>query len=238
MTHILIVEDEEKITDFLAMTLRREGYTVAIANDLAKARAMLKAMSPRKGEAFDVVLLDMGLPDGDGLTLIPAIRARPGLLGPMILVLSARGEELEKIRALDAGADDYLCKPFAIGEFLARLRALLRRRDASTGGPAHGILHVGDLEIDRDHHRAMKRGSDLALTPIEYAMLVLLAERVGTVLTHKQFLDSIWGKAAHDQTHYVRFYIKRLREKIEDNPSAPTYIITETGIGYRLVSSP
>lgn len=229
---ILIIEDDQGIGNFLQTALRHEPQYQA--QHTATLRDAWREMEKRQlhgGEPFAVILLDLGLPDGNGQDFITRVRARYAD-GPLIIVLSARNNEADKIQALDAGADDYLAKPFTIGELLARLRAHLRRRGSAE--PAEKIWRVGGLEIDDSAHTVKKNGDEVALTPTEYRLLCLLAEHRGSVLSHRKILSSIWGDNNREQAHYVRIYVKRLREKLEDDPAAPEYIRTEQGTGYRL----
>jgi two-component system, OmpR family, KDP operon response regulator KdpE len=176
-----------------------------------------------------LVILDLGLPDEDGVSLIRSMR--PQYAVP-ILVLSARAQEPEKIAALDAGADDYLTKPFGVGELLARVRAMLRR--ASAPPQPSSVFHVGNLLFDGEAHALTRRGEAVHLTPIEYKLFERLARAPGKVLTHRQLLADVWGSDQVDQLHYLRIYMGHLRAKIEDDPAQPRYLLTELGVGYRL----
>jgi two-component system KDP operon response regulator KdpE len=175
------------------------------------------------------VILDLGLPDEDGVSLIAGLRAAFAM---PILVLSARSQEPEKIAALDAGADDYLTKPFGVGELLARVRAMLRRAQAQPQ-PAN-IVRIGELVFDRDARELSRRGEAVHLTPIEFKLFERLARAPGKVLTHRQLLADVWGGEQVDQLHYLRIYMGHLRAKIEDDPAQPRYLLTELGVGYRL----
>ena len=219
---VLIVDDEPQILRFLRPALEASGYGVLHA---ATGREALRLIA---NSAPDIVVLDLGLPDMDGKDVLSA--ARKFYASP-ILVLSARDREAEKIAALDLGADDYVEKPFAIGEFLARLRTALRR---SGGGDTQAMhVEVDGLAIDMDKRRVTKNGAPVKLTPKEYDLLCVLARHAGRVVTHGQILTSIWGPAHKDDTQYLRVFIGQLRAKIEDDPTAPTIIRTEAGIGYR-----
>lgn len=222
---ILIVEDEPQILRFLVHALSASGHDTATAATAALAVAQVGATRP------DLVILDLGLPDADGKTVIETIRARSEV---PIIVLSARDQEMEKIMSLDLGADDFVSKPFAIGELLARIRVCLRprREDMATTR-----LRLGPLEIDIAGHRVSKGTESIHLTPKEFELLVAFAETPGRVLTHHQLLTRIWGPAHSDDVPYLRVFVGQLRQKIERNASAPELILTEPGIGYRAVAT-
>ena len=220
---VLVVDDERQILRALEMKLRGAGYAVDTA---ATAREALAQAAMRPPEA---VILDLLLPDGSGTDVCRELRkwsAAP------ILVLSAVGEEREKIAALDAGADDYVTKPFSGDELLARLRAALRR----TGPSAEPVLEVGDLTIDRDRRSVTFAGEPISLTPTEYDLLRLLAENEGKLLTHPAILRAVWGPAYRAESNYLHVYVSHLRRKIEPDPARPRYILNQPGVGYRLVS--
>ena len=219
---ILIVDDEPNILGTLAPILRDRGYEVVTAMN---GRAALEAIDREK---LDLVVLDLGLPDIDGVDLCRTIRTS---LSVSIVVLSARGAEGDKVRALDAGADDYVTKPFGTEEFLARIRANLRRADAPSP-PSEPIVR-GDLVIDRERFRVSRAGEEVRLTPKEFELLTYLAQHAGRVLTHRAILKAIWGPNAVDQPEHLRVLIGALRKKIETNPAAPRYILTEPWVGYR-----
>jgi two-component system KDP operon response regulator KdpE len=218
---VLVVDDEPQIVRGLKVILGNAGYRV---EEATTKREALDAVSSRPPDA---IVLDLLLPDGDGVEVATDIRRWSQV---PIVVLSAVGDERQKVRALDAGADDYVTKPFGSEELLARMRAVLRRR-ADDGDAA---VRVGELEIDRAD-RAVRRGDEqIHLTPIEFDLLSQLARHPGRLVTHRQLLEEVWGPGYEDQTHYLRVHFAHIRAKLEQNPSNPTYVITEPGIGYRL----
>jgi two-component system KDP operon response regulator KdpE len=219
---VLVVDDEPQIQRFLRPALEASGYQVLHAETGRDALRLIANSAP------DIVVLDLGLPDMDGKAVLA--EARKFYSSP-ILILSARDREAEKIAALDLGADDYVEKPFAIGEFLARLRTALRRSRPGETLATH--IEVDGLAIDMDKRRVAKNGAPVKLTPKEYDLLCVLARHAGRVVTHSQILTSIWGPAHKDDTQYLRVFIGQLRAKIEEDPTAPTIIRTEAGIGYR-----
>jgi two-component system KDP operon response regulator KdpE len=222
---VLVVEDEAEIRRFVRLSLTREGFEVHEADGVQRGLIEAGTRHP------DIVILDLGLPDGDGVDLILDLRTWSDV---PVLVLSARTTEADKIAALDAGADDYLVKPFGAGELLARVRAHLRRRAAgATAGSTS--LEFGDMKIDLARRTVERRGEPLHLTPIEYRLLTHLAARPDCVLTHRQVLSAVWGANHLEDTHYLRVYMGHLRRKIEADPSQPRHLVTETGIGYRFV---
>lgn len=221
VTSLLVVEDEADLREFLCTTLRAHGYDVASAASCAEARRCFEQFGP------DIVLLDLGLPDGDGRDLISHFRAASAV---PVLVLSARDQEREKIVALDEGAEDYLTKPFSTGELLARLRVLLRR---SQHGRRQEYVLPG-LHIDIDHHRVTLAGQAVHLTPIEFDLLAALARGEGRVMTHSSLMQAVWGKRLEENTHYLRIYMRQLRNKIEADPTQPRYLKTVPGVGYCL----
>lgn len=222
---ILIVEDEDNIRRFVRLTLQSEGYEIFEAASLQ--RGLIEAGTRRP----DALVLDLGLPDGDGVDLIRDIRSWSAI---PIIVLSARSAEAEKILALDAGADDYLVKPFGAGELLARVRAQLRRHQGQTSARAP-VLRFGDITIDTVKRVVMNNDISLHLTPIEYRLLLHLVANPEKVLTHKQLLLAVWGPGHASDMHYVRVHMANLRKKIERDPARPRHLLTETGIGYRFV---
>lgn len=230
MSHrVLLVEDDRVLRGSLREALSIEGHDVRTASSLADARAQLQHCPP--GEAIDLVLLDLGLPDGDGQALLNELR-RSG--GAPVIVISAREAEGQKIRLLDDGADDYLVKPFGIGELLARMRVALRRRGRASE-PA--LLHYrhGPLDVDLKARRVQLADADVHLTPTEYALLARLVRQAGQVVTHRQLLADVWGPEHTEQTHYLRLYMGQLRAKLEADSADPQHLLTEPGVGYRLV---
>ena len=225
-THVLVVDDEAAILRFLKPALEANGYEMASAGSVAEATKRVASDSP------DIVLLDLGLPDGDGKDVIR--RAREWSDVP-IIVLSARERETEKIESLDLGADDYVNKPFNVGELLARMRTALRHRMQRKAEIP--LLRVGDLEVDAVRHRATRAGAELKLTPKEFELLSFLARHAGRVVTHKQILTAVWGPAHTEDTQYLRVYIGQLRQKVEEHPDDPRIILTEPGIGYRIAEN-
>jgi two-component system, OmpR family, KDP operon response regulator KdpE len=223
---VLVIDDEAAILRFLKPALEANNYEMASSGSVADGIKRVAAETP------DIVLLDLGLPDGDGKDVIR--RAREWSDVP-IIVLSAREREAEKIDALDLGADDYINKPFNVGELLARMRAALRHRMQRKAEVP--VLRVGTLEVDAVRHRATRAGAELKLTPKEFELLSFLAKHAGRVLTHKQILTAVWGPAHSEDTQYLRVYIGQLRLKVEDHPDDPHLILTEPGIGYRIAES-
>jgi len=219
---VLVVDDEPQIQRFLAPALTAAGYNVVSAASGREALRLIATNAP------DVIVLDLGLPDIDGKDVLRDARA---FSNAPIVVLSARDREAEKIAALDLGADDYVEKPFAIGELLARLRAALRRRAGSAAEPSK--IEVDGLTVDLDKRRVIKNGATVKLTPREYDVLSVLARHAGRVVTHGRLLTSVWGPAHKDDTQYLRVFIGQLRAKIENDPGAPRIIQTESGVGYR-----
>jgi two-component system KDP operon response regulator KdpE len=220
----LVVDDEPAILRFLKPALEANDYEVTSAATVAEAIKRIAAAPP------DVVVLDLGLPDGDGKDVIRQVREWSDV---PIVVLSAREREAEKIAALDLGADDFVNKPFGVGELMARLRTALRHRRRKRGEAT--TVQIGEIEIDLDRHRVARGGAEVKLTPREFELLVCLARYPGKVMTHRQLLTAVWGPAQAEETQYLRVYIGHLRQKLEDNPDDPKIILTELGIGYRLV---
>lgn len=220
---VLVVDDEAAILRFLKPALEANGYAMSSAGTVAEATKRIAAESP------DIVLLDLGLPDGDGKDVIR--RAREWSDVP-IIVLSARERETEKIESLDLGADDYINKPFNVGELLARMRAALRHRMQRKAEVP--VLKVGNLEVDSVRNRVTRGGAELKLTPKEFELLSFLSKHAGRVLTHRQILTAVWGPAHTEDTQYLRVYVGQLRQKVEERADDPRIILTEPGIGYRI----
>ncbi|MEE1658304.1 response regulator [Microvirga sp. CF3062] len=226
LTRVLVVDDEPAIHRFLKPALEVNEYEVLGAGTAAEALKRIATDAP------DVVVLDLGLPDMDGKEVISRVREWSDV---PIIVLSARDREAEKIAALDLGADDFVNKPFGMGEFMARLRTALRHRMQRKGETP--VLRVGGLEIDIPRRRVAWQEAEVGLSPREFDLLAFLASHAGKVVTHKQILTAVWGPAHADDTQYLRVYVGQLRQKIEPNPSDPCFILTEQGIGYRLVDT-
>lgn len=223
--HILVIEDDPTIRHFVRLTLQTEGHEVHEADTLR--RGLIEAGTRRP----DLVVLDLGLPDGDGVTFIREFR---NWSNTPVIVLSARSAETDKIEALDAGADDYLVKPFGAGELMARVRAQLRRHlhQAPNGD---SLIAFGDLELDLVKRQLTRRGDVVHLTPIEYKLLTCLAGQPDRVITHSQLLKAVWGPGHAEDSHYVRVHMANLRKKVEANPSMPRHLLTEVGVGYRFL---
>jgi two-component system KDP operon response regulator KdpE len=221
---VLLVEDERQIRRFVRTALEAEGWAVHETDTMRQALTDVGTRKP------DLIILDLGLPDGDGMEFLHDLR---GWSKVPVIVLSARVGEQDKIEALDAGADDYLTKPFGVGELLARVRAATRRR--SDNAPGSAIFEFGDVKVDLSLRTVHKGGAPIHLTPIEYRLLGLLIANAGKVLTHRQILREVWGPSHSEDGHYVRVYMGHLRQKLENDPAQPQHILTETGVGYRLV---
>jgi two-component system KDP operon response regulator KdpE len=224
---VLVVEDEPQLMRFLRATLPAHGYRVLEATNGAQALVEAQTRQP------DLVLLDLGLPDIDGVEVTRKLR---GWSSVPIVVVSARGQERDKVQALDAGADDYLTKPFGTDELLARMRVALRHSARLSGGADGGesVFEAGDLRVDLGARLVRKRGSEVRLTRTEYRLLAALVKHAGKVLTHRQLLVEVWGPGAATESHYLRVYMAQLRHKLEDDPARPRHLLTETGVGYRL----
>ncbi len=220
---ILIIEDEVQMRRFLRASLTANGYQVVEAETADDGLAQAAGRNP------ELILLDLGLPDQDGLVVTQ--RLREWAKTP-IIVISARGREEDKIQALDAGADDYLTKPFGVGELLARIRVALR--NAARGELGSSQFSVGELKVDLVRRQVLVAGQEVHLTPIEYKLLATLVKHAGRVITHRQLLREVWGPNSSDQTQYLRVYMGQLRHKLEQNPSRPQFLTTEPGVGYRL----
>ncbi|MDF1484929.1 two-component system response regulator KdpE [Ramlibacter sp. H39-3-26] len=221
----IVIEDEPHIRRFVRQALEDEGWQVHEADTLRRGLVEAGTRKP------DLLVLDLGLPDGDGIDLIRDVRSWSAV---PVIVLSARIDEADKIAALDAGADDYLTKPFGTGELLARVRASLRRPRAQAD-EAEPVFRFGDVELDRRAHLVRRAGQEVHLTPIEYRLLVELAAHAGRVLTHRQLLREVWGPAHTQQSHYLRVHMGHLRQKLEADAAQPRHLLTETAVGYRLV---
>ena len=220
---IVLVEDEAGIRQFVRTALESAGYSLFEAGTLARGRIAVSIRRP------DVVVLDLGLPDGDGMSLLAELRQWSTV---PVLVLSARSDEADKVRALDAGADDYLSKPFGVAELLARVRALLRRSQCVAEGAK---VQFGDVEVDFDLRSVRRAGVEIHLTPTEFKLLGLLVQAGGKVLTQRQLLAGVWGPNHVEHVHYLRVYMAGLRRKLEADPARPCHILTESGVGYRLL---
>jgi two-component system KDP operon response regulator KdpE len=219
---VLAVEDEPQMMRFLRASLTAQSFRLVEATTARAAVASITTQNP------EIILLDLGLPDRDGIELTREIR---GWSSVPIIVISARGRESDKVDALDAGADDYLTKPFGVGELLARMRAALRRAAAPESAP---IIEVGKLRIDLAQHQVTLDHREIHLTPIEYRLLTFLAKNSGRVLTQGQILEEVWGRDQAEQFQYLRVYMCHLRRKIEKDPARPQFLTTEPGVGYRL----
>jgi two-component system, OmpR family, KDP operon response regulator KdpE len=224
----LLVEDEKQIRRFVRAALEDQGWVVHEADTMARGLSEASTRMP------DLVILDLGLPDGDGIDFLRDLR---GWSDVAVIVLSARVGERDKIDALDAGADDYLTKPFGVGELLARVRASARRR-AGSKDEAPAVFEFGDVSLNMGLRQIKKGGVEIHLTPTEYRLLCLLVANEGKVLTHHQLLTDIWGPNRAKDGHYLRVYMGHLRQKLENEPARPQHILTEPAVGYRLVQKP
>lgn len=226
-SRILVVEDDEPIRKFLRATLIEEGY------GLDEAASAGQALTLAKNQAPDLVILDLGLPDMDGLELL---RQFHGWLHAPVIVLSARGRENDKVAALDLGADDYLTKPFGVGELLARIRVAFRHlARVKAADQEEAAFMVGELTVDRLARRVTLRGKEVHLTPIEHKLLGALVRHAGRVITHRALLNEVWGPDNTGEVQYLRVFMAGLRRKLELDPAQPRYLLTEQGVGYRLV---
>jgi two-component system, OmpR family, KDP operon response regulator KdpE len=221
---VLVVEDEPQMRRFLRASLGAHSFRVLEAATSSEGAVAATTHNP------EIVLLDLGLPDGDGIDLVRRIRLSSAV---PIIVVSARGREADKVEALDAGADDYLTKPFGVNELFARIRVALRHAQPATA-QTEAAIAVGPLRIDADKRLVTRDGEEVHLTPIEYRLLALMARNLGRVLTHRQILKEVWGAAYVSHTHYVRVHMAELRKKIEADPARPRLLVTEAGVGYRL----
>ena len=222
---ILVIEDEPQMQKFLGASLTSEGYRPLEATTGKEGLELARTHNP------DLVLLDLGLPDTDGMEVTRELRT---FSTKPIIVISARGQETDKVRALDVGADDYLTKPFGVSELMARIRVALRHSSRSKEEATEPVLRVGELEIDLDRRRVLAAGKEVHLTPNEYKLFAYLMKHAGKVLTHRQLLKEVWGAAYASQTHYLRVYMVQLRHKLETEAARPRYLLTEPGVGYRL----
>jgi len=231
---VILIEDEIQIRRFVRAALEAEGWQVFEADTAKRGLADAGTRKP------DLLIVDLGLPDGDGIDVIRDVR---GWSNVPIIVLSARTDEVDKIAALDAGADDYLTKPFGLGELMARVRANLRR-PRTVSNDSHNddltqtdsVFQFGDVQINRSERIVRRVGVEVHLTPIEYRLLLVLVANVGRVITHKQLLRQVWGPSHSEQSHYLRIYMGHLRQKLEADPAQPRHLLTESGVGYRLLA--
>jgi two-component system KDP operon response regulator KdpE len=224
---VVVIEDEPQIRRFLRVALAGQGYRVFEAS--TGEDGLIDAASRQP----DVVIVDLGLPDIDGLQVIARLREWSAV---PIIVLSARGQEADKVKALDAGADDYLSKPFGVEELLARIRVALRHRARVDRDTPESTFTCGDLHVDLGRRRVVLQGAEVHLTPIEYRLLATLVRYAGRVITQRQLLREVWGPNAEGQSHYLRVYMAHLRRKLERDPARPRYLTTEPGVGYRLMT--
>ncbi|HEY1611023.1 MAG TPA: two-component system response regulator KdpE [Paraburkholderia sp.] len=222
---VVVIEDDRPIRRFVQTSLEGEAMRVTEAETGRRGLAMVSGTRP------DLVVVDLGLPDMDGLDVIRQLR---GWSSVPVIVLSARSGEHEKVAALDAGADDYLTKPFGVAELMARIRAQLRRQNRAAGAES-STIRFGDVVVDLDARSVQRAGEPVHLTPIEYRLLAALARHAGRVITQRQLLQDVWGPSRLDSAHYLRIYMGHLRQKLERDPAQPEHIVTETAVGYRLV---
>ena len=225
---VLIIEDEAAIRRFLRLALEGENFIVLEADNAADGLSQARRYRP------ELYLVDLGLPDRDGQQVIRELRA---WTQQPLIIISAREDEAEKIAALDSGADDYLTKPFSTGELKARIRVAMRHVSRLASGDPGAVVCMGQVCIDLEGRRVTREGQDIRLTALEYRLLEILARHSGKVLTQRMLLTQVWGAQHVDDTHYLRIYVKHLREKIEPDPGLPQYLITETGVGYRLMTN-
>ncbi|MDB5815409.1 MAG: transcriptional regulator [Rhodocyclales bacterium] len=222
---VVVIEDEAQIRRFVRTALEAEGWRVFEAGGVKQGLVEAGTRRP------DMLILDLGLPDGDGVDLIRDLRTWSSV---PVIVLSARTDETDKIEALDAGADDYLTKPFGVGELLARVRVAQRRTQGSD--TRESVFRFGEVAVDLVARVVTKAGQEIHLTPLEYRLLTCLIANAGKVLTHRQLLLDVWGPSHVESSHYLRIYMAHLRQKLEDDPTQPKYLLTETAVGFRLVS--
>jgi two-component system KDP operon response regulator KdpE len=224
---VVLIEDEPEIRKFLRATLTGQGYRLFETTTGSDGLVEVASRQP------DVVVVDLGLPDMDGLEVIRRLREWSAV---PVIVLSARGQERDKVTALDAGADDYVSKPFSAGELLARIRVALRHAVGASREGGDATFKIGELQVDLLHRRVLVGAREIHLTPIEYKLLTALVKHAGKVVTHQHLLREVWGPSHTDQGHYVRVYMAHLRHKLEAEPARPRYLLTEPGVGYRLVT--
>ena len=225
---VLLIDDEVQMRRFLRASLSASGFKLIEAATAAEGLSLATSHNP------ELILLDLGLPDDDGVNVTRTLREWTHV---PIIVISARGREASKVEALDAGADDYLTKPFGVSELLARMRVALRHA-AQAGGAPQPVFEVGALRLDLARREVKLNGEDVHLTPLEYRLLSLLAQHAGKVLTHSHILKEVWGPGHAAQTHYLRVYMAQLRRKLEPDPARPRLLMTEPGVGYRLKDEP
>jgi len=225
---VLVVEDEPQMRRFLRTALTVQGFRLVEAETAREALVAATTHNP------ELILLDVGLPDGNGIDLTRRIREWSRV---PIIVISARGKEDDKVTALDAGADDYLTKPFGVNELLARIRVALRHALSSASAPGEPVLEIGPLRLDLTRREVLVAGVEVHLTPLEYRLLALLAQNAGKVLTHRQILKEVWGPGSVNETHYLRVFMAQLRRKVEPDPARPRLLLTEPGVGYRMRES-
>ncbi|HZL33699.1 MAG TPA: response regulator [Tepidisphaeraceae bacterium] len=224
---ILVIEDDPSIQKFLRLTLEAQGCRIVASTTGKDGLLQAASRSP------DLLILDLGLPDMDGVEVVK--RLREWSTAPVIVV-SARGKEQDKIVALDAGADDYLTKPFAVGELMARVRVALRHAAIAHSGTGESVFVVGQLKVDLLHRRVSVADAEVRLTPNEFKLLAAMVKHAGMVMTHRQLLKEVWGPGSGNETHYLRVYVNQLRQKLEPDPTRPKYILTEPAVGYRLLA--
>jgi len=222
---ILLIEDDPQIRRFLRASLPTQGY------ELLEAESGREGLTLAAAHVPDVLLLDLGLPDLEGIEVIRQVRAWSSL---PIIIISARDQEREKVANLDAGADDYLTKPFGVGELLARIRVVLRRATKTSSGKPEAVFLMGNIKVDLEKRRVWRDSEEVHLTPIEYKLLAVLIKHRGKVVTHRQLLKEVWGPSHIEQNPYLRIFILNLRRKLESDPTRPKYLLTDPGVGYRL----
>jgi two-component system KDP operon response regulator KdpE len=225
---VLVVEDEPQLRRFLRTALTAQDFRIVEAETVREALIAATTHNP------ELILLDIGLPDGSGIDLTRRIREWSRV---PIIVISARGKEDDKVTALDAGADDYLTKPFGVNELLARIRVALRHAQSAASTTGEPVLEIGPLRLDLTRREVLVSDVEVHLTPLEYRLLALLAQNAGKVLTHRQILKEVWGPGSVNETHYLRVFMAQLRRKIEPDPARPRLLLTEPGVGYRMRES-